>query len=53
MVVLSSPSVVLLANWKPNSNLKQYLKVKKNSIEENYILIEKHNFFEELQFDDD
>ncbi len=38
----------LHANCKPNSNLKQYFLPK-----ENYDLIEKHNFFEELQLSND
>jgi hypothetical protein len=36
------------ANYKPNSNLKQYLKEDEFLAQENYNLIEEHNLFEEL-----
>jgi hypothetical protein len=41
------------ANCKPKSNLKQYLKMEKKLVEENYELILEHNFFEDLQVDND
>ncbi len=41
------------ANCKPNSDSKQYLKVEKCLVEENYNLIEEHNFFKELEVDYD
>jgi hypothetical protein len=41
------------ANCKPKSNLKQYLKMEKNLVEENYELIQEHNFLKELQVDSD
>ncbi len=52
IVVKNSPNDSC-ANCKPNSNLKQYLKVEKFWTKENYDLIEEHNFFEELQVDGD
>jgi hypothetical protein len=45
--------MIHVPNCKPNSNLKQYLKVEKFWAKENYDLIEEHNFFEELQVDGD
>jgi hypothetical protein len=36
------------ANCKPNSNLKQYLKMEKFLAKDNYDLIEKYNFFERI-----
>jgi len=39
------------ANCKPNFDLKRYLKIKKLLVEDNYNLIEKHDFFKELQVD--
>jgi hypothetical protein len=41
------------ANYKPNSNFKQYLKIEKLLAKDNYNLIEEHDFFEELQVDGD
>jgi hypothetical protein len=41
------------ANCKPKSSLKQYLKMEEYLVEENYELIQEHNFFEELQVDND
>jgi hypothetical protein len=41
------------ANCKPKSNLKQYLKMEEFLVEENYELILEHNFFEDLQVDND
>ncbi len=49
--------ITMMKNWlddsctncKPNSDFKQYLKANESLVEENYNLIEKHNFFEELQ----
>jgi hypothetical protein len=35
-------------NCKPNSNLKQYLKMEKFLAKDNYDLIEEHNFFERI-----
>jgi len=43
----------LCANCKQNSIFKQYLKVKESLVENNYNLIEKHNFFEKLEVDGD
>ncbi len=40
-------------NCKPNLDFKQYLKVEKSLVEKNYNLIEEHNFFKELEVDDD
>jgi hypothetical protein len=35
-------------NCKPNSNLKQYLRMEKFLAKDNYNLIEEHNFFERI-----
>ncbi len=43
----------LSANCKPNPNSKQYLKVEESLAKQNYNLIEKHNFWKELEGDDD
>jgi len=40
----------LCANCKPNFDFKQYLKIEKLLVEDNYNLIEKH-FLKELQLD--
>jgi hypothetical protein len=41
------------ANCKQNSIFKQYLKVEESLVENNYNLLEKHNFFEKLEVDGD
>ncbi len=41
------------ANFKPNSDFKQYLKAKEFLVEKNNNLIEEHNFFEKLEIDGD
>jgi hypothetical protein len=43
----------LCANFKQNSNFKQYLKVEEFLVENNNNLIEEHNYFEELEIDGD
>jgi hypothetical protein len=43
----------LCPNCKPNSDFKQYLKVEESLAEDNYNLIEEHNFFEELEVNGD
>jgi hypothetical protein len=43
----------LCADFKPNSNFKQYLKAEEFLVEENNNLIEEHNFFEKLEIDGD
>jgi len=40
-------------NYKRNSNFKQYLKIEELLTKDNYNLIEKHDFFKELQVDGD
>jgi hypothetical protein len=40
--------MIHVSNCKPNSNLKQYLKMKKFLAKDNYDLIEEHNFFERV-----
>jgi hypothetical protein len=37
------------ANYKPNSNFKQYLKIEELLAKDNYNLIDENDFFEELQ----
>jgi hypothetical protein len=41
------------ANFKQNSNFKQYLKVEEFLVEKNNNLMGEHNFFEELEIDGD
>jgi len=41
----------LCANCIPNFDFKQYLKIEKLLVEDNYNLIEEHDFFTELQVD--
>jgi hypothetical protein len=36
------------ANYKPNSDFKQYLKTNELLVNDNYKLMEEHDFFEEL-----
>ncbi len=40
-------------NCKPNENLKEYLKEEDSLVEENNDLLEKADFFEQLQVDND